>query len=57
VRSKDKNSYTNLHFETASARLKTAEKALLKHYKGTRRNYSNVRTKRVKAESVEKGLD
>ena len=57
VRSKNQNFYTNMNTEMASARLKEAEKALLKHYKGTRRNYGDVRAKRVKAETVENGLD
>ena len=57
VRSKNQNFYTNLITEKASKRLKEAEKALLKHYKGTKRNYGNVRAKRFRAESVENELD
>ena len=57
VRGKNQNFYTNLNTEKSSARLKRAEKALLKHYKGTRRSYGDVRTKRFRAESVENGLD
>ena len=53
----NQNYYTSVNDETVSEVLHKAETVLFTHISGTRRNYDNIKAKRVKAQAAERRLD